>query len=294
VLEPLSTDAIETIAKRALADEERGLAGAVELEPAALALLARLAAGDARSALNILEAAAAAAPPAPEGAKPRVSDELLREAAQKTAPLYDKAGEGHYDAASAFIKSLRGSDADGALYWMARMIEGGEDPVFVARRLVIFASEDVGLADPFALSRAVAAAEAVRFVGLPEAALVLSQATIDLALAPKSNAAKEAWLAVRGDVHDLERPAPPLHLRNAPTPLLSKLGYGEGYLYPHDFPEGIVDQEYLPAGVGSASRRLPYYKPSAREEPFAKRLEKIAAAREAFRRARSQRPGGSP
>jgi putative ATPase len=283
VLDSLSEDAVVTLLRRALTDRERGL-GALDLsvEDAALVSLARLAGGDARSALNILEAAAVAASQAPAGAdgKRQLTLELLRAAAQRTAAYYDKGGEVHYDTISAFIKSLRGSDPDAALYWLARMIEGGEDPVFIARRIVIFASEDVGLADPLALVRATAAADAVRLVGLPEGALNLAQATIDLALAPKSNAAKTAWFAARDDVREHPSGVVPLHLRNAPTPLMKKLGYGEDYLYPHDFENAIVAQAFLPEEVESSSR-LPYYRPTPREPEPAERLRRIAALRAA-------------
>jgi putative ATPase len=242
----------------------------------ALELMARLANGDARSALNILESAAhVALATAPVGTAAAIDTPLVLDAAQRTAPRYDKAGEAHYDIVSAYIKSMRGSDPDAALYWLVRMLEGGEDPVFIARRLVIFASEDVGLADPFALVRAMAAAQAVQFVGLPEAGLTLSHATIDMALAPKSNAATEALSRAKRDLREVEAGPPPLSIRNAPTGLMKDLGYGCGYLYPHEAQSGVVAQAYLPEGFSQASRQLPYYRPSPREEAFRERLEEI-------------------
>jgi len=274
VLEPLGEEALGVLLGRALADQERGLGSlGVGAAEEALGVAARLAGGDARSALNILETAAFAAQ---ARTPPRIDAALVREAAQRTQALYDKGGDAHYDALSAYIKSLRGSDPDGALYWLARMLEGGEDPELIARRIVIFASEDVGLADPFALVRATAAASAVRMVGLPEAALNLSHATIDLALAPKSNSAKTAWFEARDDARELA-PAPvPLHLRNAPTGLMKGLGYGQDYLYPHDFEGAIVAQRFVPEAVEQASRRLPYYRPTEREPGPRERLAEIA------------------
>jgi putative ATPase len=302
VLEPLGEDALTKLLERALKDRERGL-GALEVEadPEALLAAARLAGGDARSALNILETAAVAAAMPSRGEAPgpatrRIDRGLVLEAAQRSAALYDRGGDAHYDAISAFIKSLRGSDPDGALYWLTRMLEGGEDPVFLARRLVIFASEDVGLADPMALVRATAAAHAVQLVGMPEAGLNLAQATLDLALAPKSNAAKVAWFSVRDDVRELPAAAVPLHLRNAPTPLMKQLGNGEGYLYPHEFKEGVVPQTFLPREVRDLSKRLPYYRPTAREPGPGRRLEEVAAlkARAAREGVDGWRENGAP
>jgi putative ATPase len=277
VLEPLEAQALRPLLERALSDTDRGLGALqVQAEPEALAATAHLAGGDARSALNILETAALAASQR-EGR--RLDAALVREAAQRTAALYDNGGDAHYDAISAYIKSLRGSDPDGALYWLARMLEGGEDPEFIARRVVIFASEDVGLADPLAIVRATAAAAAVRMVGLPEAALNLSQVTIDLSLAPKSNSAKTAWFQARDDARELA-PAPvPIHLRNAPTQLMKALGHGEDYLYPHDFRGAVVPQTFLPEPVRAASQRLPYYRPGELEHMAARRLTEITELR---------------
>jgi putative ATPase len=277
VLEPLGEPALVALLERALATPTRGLADlGVTAEKEALEVTARLAGGDARSALNILETAAFAAQATSDK---RIDVATVREAAQRTAALYDKGGDAHYDAISAYIKSMRGSDPDAALYWLARMVEGGEDIEFIARRICIFASEDVGMADPFAIVRASAAAQAVRMVGLPEACFNLSQITIDLALAPKSNSAKMAWFEAQGDAKELTQAPVPLHLRNAPTPLMKRLGYGEDYRYPHDAKSGVVDQTYLPAEVKKGSKRLPYYKPSEREARAQARLDEIARLR---------------
>jgi putative ATPase len=282
VLEPLEEGALVKLLERALADPERGL-GALraQADGEALVAAARLAGGDARSALGILELAAVAASRdrTPDGTGRCIDAALVREAAQRTAALYDKGGDAHYDAISAYIKSLRGSDPDGALYWLARMLEGGEEPEFIARRIVIFASEDVGLADPFALVRATAAAAAVRQVGVPEGALHLTQATIDLAIAPKSNSVKTAWFQARDDARELSAAPVPLHLRNAPTPLMKEMGYGEDYLYPHDYRGGVVPQTFVPEPVSRASKRLPYYRPSDREPGPRRRLEEISELR---------------
>jgi putative ATPase len=280
VLESLSEPALERLVERALADRERGLGGQeLTATPEVVTALARVAGGDARSALNVLETAAFLV--TGRGGDKAITLDDVRAAAQRRAAVYDKGGDAHYDAISALIKSMRGSDPDAAVYWLARMLEGGEDPVFLARRIVIFASEDVGLADPMALVRATAAAQAVQLVGLPEAVLNLTQAVVDLALAPKSNAAKVAWFAARDDVRELTAAPVPLHLRNAQTPLMKQLGYGEDYRYPHDYPHGVVAQTFLPDAVAQASRRLPYYRPSDREASMAERLERIATLRTA-------------
>jgi putative ATPase len=254
VLHPLGEDDVVAILERALADPERGLGAAgATAEPEALRLIARLANGDARSALNILELAAAM-----PGA--RLSEAAIREAAQKKALLYDKSGEEHYNVVSALHKSLRDSDPDGALYWLGRMLEAGEDALYVARRLVRFASEDVGNADPGALRVALDAKEAYHFLGTPEGELALAQAVCYLALAPKSNAVYTAWNAVRDDIRDQPAEPVPLHIRNAPTGLMANLGYGSGYQYAHDAPEAFVDQEHLP----DALRGRVYYRPTER------------------------------
>ena len=242
VLHPLSDEDLAKIIDGALSDAQRGL-GAVGLSIDAEArdFLVRQSHGDARAALNALEIAATLA------RKDKIIDlQNAQEALQRKALRYDKAGEEHYNVISAFIKSLRGSDPDGALYWMMRMLDAGEDPLFIARRMVIFAAEDVGNADPRALQLAVAAKDAVHFVGLPEGRIPLAQAATYLATAPKSNASYKAMLAAAKDVEEKGALPVPLHLRNAPTELLEKLGYGKGYKYAHDFPDHVVEQEHLP------------------------------------------------
>ncbi len=256
VLKPLDAEALGRVLDRALADAEHGLGGrGLSLTAAGREALIALGAGDARAALNFLELAAILA-----GSKgvAEIDAELVREAAGRRAILYDKSGEEHYNLASALIKSMRGSDPDAALYWLARMIEGGEQPEFLARRLVIFASEDVGNADPRALSLAVACKDAVRFVGWPEGFYALSQCAVYLAVAPKSNAAGAAYKRALAAVRDRGPLPVPLHLRNAPTRLMEDLGYGEGYRYPHDHEGGWVDERYLPEELGEAR----FYRPT--------------------------------
>jgi putative ATPase len=261
--ERLSDDDIRQLLLRALKDEDRGL-GKLRLEvlPEALDHLVQISGGDARNALNALEAAAAAAaqPDAPgdeEGAR-KVTLLMAEQGAQTRALQYDKQGDEHYDTISAFIKSVRGSDPDAALYWLAKMIVAGEDPKFIARRLVILASEDIGNADPLGLLVANAAAQAVMFIGMPEAQLTLSQATTYLACAPKSNASTVAIGRAIEDIR-VHGPSPvPLHLRESSYPGGKKLGHGLGYLYPHDYPGSYVEQEYVPEGTISAR----YYEPT--------------------------------
>src|SRR5271169_159083 len=244
VLNPLAENAIATIVTRALNDLERGLGQlGLTLNDDARAELVRLASADARRALNTLEIAAELAQHA--GSK-EIQTVHVSEAAQHKALLYDRAGEEHYNVISAFIKSMRGSDPDAALYWMTRMIEAGEDPLFIARRMVIFASEDIGNADPRALQIALSVKDAVDFVGLPEGIIPLAQGVTYLAGAPKSNAPYRAMNAARDDARKLGALPVPLDLRNAPTPLMRKLGYGEHYRYPHDYEGALVDQNYLP------------------------------------------------
>jgi putative ATPase len=249
-LEPLAPDDVRALIERALTDE-RGLGGrGLTAESQALDALVQLAHGDARSALNILESAADLTA---QRAVSVLSAELVEEAAQRRALRYDKAGEEHYNIASAFIKSLRGSDPDAALYWMLRMLDAGEDALFVARRMVIFAAEDVGLADPNALSLAVAAQQAVAFVGLPEGRIPLAEAAVYLAAAPKSNSAYAAMLAAAEDVARHGSLPVPLQLRNAPTGLMKQLGYGRGYQYAHDQPSGVVTHDHLPEQLAGRS-----------------------------------------
>ncbi len=244
-LEPLDDGDVARLIDRALADEARGLGTvAVDLQSEARAAIVRLAHGDARTALTALEAAVETAPVA-DGR--RVVDQaLVEDVVQRRVLLYDKAGDQHYDVISAFIKSIRGSDPDAAVYWLARMLDSGEDPLFVARRLVILASEDVGLADPQALAIAVAAQQAAHFVGMPEGFYPLAEAALYLALAPKSNSVGRAYAAAIEDVQRFGAAPVPLHLRNAPTGLMKAMGYGKGYKYAHDHEGGRVDQQHLP------------------------------------------------
>jgi putative ATPase len=251
-LESLSDEDLHTVLRRALDDEERGL-GSLNLEVGedAIAHIARGAGGDARNALNALEAAALMA-----AGSGHIDLDLAEEALQRRALPYDKAGDWHYDVISAFIKSMRGSDADASVYWLARMLHAGEDPRFIARRMVIFASEDVGNADPLALQVAVAAHQALEFVGLPEARLNLSQAAAYLALAPKSNA---SYRAISAALEDIEATGPlpvPPHIRDANSPASRSIGAGRGYRYPHEF-GGYVEQDYLPDDL----RDRRYYRP---------------------------------
>ncbi|HEX5504247.1 MAG TPA: replication-associated recombination protein A [Thermomicrobiales bacterium] len=275
VLRPLGDDDLRVLVARALADRERGLGDErARLTDEALGLLVNFANGDARFALNTLELAVAAAPPAADGAARVIGADLIAEAAQRRAALYDKAGESHYDTISALHKSLRDSDPDGSLYWLARMLESGEDPLYVTRRLVRFASEDVGLADPRALTLAMAAQQAVHFLGWPEANTALAQLTIYLATAPKSNACYTAYAAAREDVEKTRNDPVPLHLRNAPTGLMKGLGYGAGYKYAHDYAGAAVAQQHLPDNL--AGRR--YYTPTDRgfERTVAERMAALA------------------
>ncbi|MFC8679699.1 replication-associated recombination protein A, partial [Streptomyces griseorubiginosus] len=253
-LEPLTDDDLRGLLKRALSDE-RGLKDAVTLPEDTEDHLLRIAGGDARRALTALEAAAGAAL---DKGEPEISLTTLEETVDRAAVKYDRDGDQHYDVASALIKSIRGSDVDAALHYLARMIEAGEDPRFIARRLMISASEDIGLADPNALPIAVAAAQAVAMIGFPEAALTLSHATIALALAPKSNAATTAIGAAMADVRQgLAGPVPP-HLRDGHYKGAAKLGHAQGYVYPHDLPEGIAEQQYAPDDIKDRE----YYEPT--------------------------------
>ena len=259
VLQSLDDGDIRAIVERALTDAERGLGGEhVTIEPDALEHLVDLANGDARIALGTLEFAAAAAPKNAAG-DAAIDRKTIADAMQQRARSYDKDGDGHYDTISAFIKTIRGSDPDAAVYYLARMIEGGEDPLFIARRLVILASEDVGLADPRALQVAVAAQQSVHFIGMPEGYYPLAQATLYLATAPKSNTVGRAYGAALADVESTRNDPVPLHLRNAPTRLMKHLGYGSGYRYAHDdyaamdaagdVPPAVVLQQNLPAAL---------------------------------------------
>jgi putative ATPase len=271
-LERLSAEDLAAIVAQALQDEARGLGRlGLALDAEAYEALVRLADGDARSALNSLEAAASLASSGSD-APARITLAHVQQAVQKKALLYDKAGEAHYNLISALHKSLRGSDPDAALYWLARMLAAGEDPFFIARRMVRFASEDIGNADPLALGMAMDAMEAYRFLGPPEGELALAQAAVYLATAPKSNSIYRAYGDVQQAVASAGSLPVPLHLRNAPTALMKELGYGRGYQYAHDFKDAYTSQDYLPDELQG---RL-FYQPSNRgyEKTVKERLER--------------------
>jgi putative ATPase len=260
VLESLSDEQVGTLVDRALAAKERGLGGyTVMLAADARGYLVNMANGDARTALNALEAAVLAKPPS-LGDRRLITVDDIRDALQSRAARYDKSGELHYDAISALHKCVRDSDPDAALYWLGRMLDGGEDPLYVARRIVRMAVEDIGLADPQALPLTIAAQQAVHFLGQPEGDLALAQAVVYLAQAPKSNAVYGAYAAALKDVAETRNEPVPLHLRNAPTRLMKDLGYGKGYKYAHDFADAQVEQEHFPANL--QGRR--YYEPTGR------------------------------
>jgi putative ATPase len=276
VLGMLPPDAIERILKRALRDAERGLgATRVVADDAALHLIAGISGGDARVALQTLENAAALAG---RREPPAVTAEDVREAAQRRSLPYDRAGEEHYNIISALHKALRGSDPDAALYWLARMLEAGEDPLYVARRLMRFASEDVGLADPEALRLAVAVKDAVHFLGMPEGNTALAQLVVALALAPKSNSVYVAYEAAAKDAHEKPPYPVPLHIRNAPTGLMKQLGYGKGYQYAHAHEDAIDTQKYFPDEMGEPR----YWSgvPRGAEKELAERLERLREEKE--------------
>jgi putative ATPase len=273
VLNPLSESEVAAILQHALSDRERGL-GELELSASAEALqfMAEQAGGDARVALNTLETAARLAH------QGTISLESAREAVQKKPLLYDKGGEEHYNVISAFIKSMRGSDPDAALYWVARMLESGEDPIFILRRMVVFASEDVGNADPRALQLTISALQAFQLVGMPEGRIILGQAVSYLATAPKSNAAYLGINQALAEVRQSGALPVPMHIRNAPTSLMKNMGYGKGYLYPHDFPEGEGTQGYLPEAI--AGKRFYQPKDSGYEKSIKERMEWLKGKRE--------------
>ncbi len=256
-LKPLTQEEIRTIIERAMQDKERGLGNMdVVLEEDAMAHLLAMSNNDARTALNALEIAALTTPPDAAG-KRCITLSTIEDAVQHRSLLYDRAGEQHYDMASALIKSMRGSDPDAAIYWLARMLEAGEDPLFIARRLVILASEDVGMADPQALLIAVAAQQAAHFVGMPECSLNLAEAVIYLATAPKSNTAAAAYWSAQGEVKQGKNEPVPLHLRNPVTGLMKKLGYGKDYKYAHSYPGHFVKQQFLPDSLKGKHFYLP-------------------------------------
>ena len=270
-LNALTEKEIEGILKRGLDDKERGLGKyPTVVEPEIFQGICLVANGDARIGLNTLEMVVLTTPPDSKGIR-HIHKKNLEEVLQKKAFLYDKSGEGHYNLISALHKSLRGSDPDASLYWLGRMLEAGEDPLYIARRMIRFASEDVGMADPQALQVAMSAMEAFHFIGLPEGNLALAEAAVYLATAPKSNALYTAFQGVQKDVREVENLPVPLHIRNAPTSLMEDLGYGKGYKYPHDYPEHFVEEEYLPENL----RGRIYYRPSEQgfEREIKKRLE---------------------
>jgi putative ATPase len=278
VLKPLAEEELLRILTQALTDEERGLGSSgAEVDEKALRFLAQTSDGDARTALNVLELAVTTAPPGEDGRR-RVDLAALQQAFARKALLYDRAGEEHFNVISALHKSIRNSDADAGLYWLARMLEAGEDPLYVARRLVRFASEDVGLADPQALVLATAAQQAVHFIGLPEGALALAELVVYLAAAPKSNALYVAYGEAARDALETRAEPVPLWIRNAPTGLMKDLGYGRGYQYAHDEREGVAGMDCLP----EALRGRRYYRPTDRggEQGAAARLEAARLVRE--------------
>ena len=274
VLNELSAEELRSIVLNALKRDEEMKKHEIEFEDLDLAVL--LSGGDARKLLNAVELAVTLSPQKGAG-RILLTSENVKEAFQANYVKYDKNREEHYNIISAFIKSIRGSDPDAALYWMARMIEGGEQPEFIARRMIVLASEDIGNADPYALTLAVSAFTAIRYIGMPEGTLVLSQTAVYLASCPKSNA---SYLAVSSALEDARNLPPypvPMHLRNAPTGMMKNLGYGSGYEYPHDFEDHISGQNYLPGEIGEKT----YYSPSGngRETEIAKYLEKVKQLR---------------
>ncbi|MGB7061496.1 MAG: replication-associated recombination protein A [Candidatus Zixiibacteriota bacterium] len=270
-LNPLTEEDLKIIVHRALEDKKTGLRDLnVELEKEAKDYITQMANGDARVALSTLEFAALTTHP-DKDKKRRITLKIAQETMQKKALVYDKGGEEHYNIISAFHKSLRGSDPDAALYWLGRMLAGGEDPLFVARRMVRFASEDIGNADPLALQVAIAAKEAYHFLGSPEGELSIAQAAVYLATAPKSNSIYKAFNLVQDDIQKTQALPVPLHIRNAPTRLMKDLGYGKDYKYPHDHPDHFVDEVYLPENL----KNRKYYHPTdfGFEKEIKKRLQ---------------------
>src|SRR5215212_4820357 len=272
VLRGLTQEAVERILQRALEDRERGLGAMdVEVTPDARAAIAGFANGDARTALNLLEFSVATAPIDPDTCVRQLDLPQLEHSIQRRALLYDKSGEEHYNLISALHKSMRNSDPDAAIYWIARMLEAGEDPLYIARRMIRFASEDIGNADPQALVVAVAAKDAAHFIGMPEGNTALAQAAIYLATAPKSNAVYSAYTAAAADAHAEAADPVPLHLRNAPTKLMKQLDYGKGFQYAHEERDAIADMECLPESLHARK----YYQPTERgfEKEIKRRLD---------------------
>ena len=289
-LNPLAEDEMQAIISRAIMDELKGLGSLnVELDEDAMIHLIMMSNRDARVALNTLEIAAQTTLPDADG-KRRISLSTIEDAIQHKAPRYDKAGEQHYDIISALHKSMRGSDPDASLYWLGRMLEAGEDPLYIARRLVRFASEDIGMADPQALVVAMAAQQAVHFIGMPEGNLALAEAVVYLATAPKSNSLYQAYSQVQEEIKQSPDEPVPLHLRNPVTSLMKKIGYGKGYKYPHDYPGHFVQQQHLPDSVKGKH----YYTPSEQgyEKEVAQRLKEwwgeISQPKEAKRKRRKK------
>ena len=273
ILKQLTEEQIITLLRRALADNERGLGNLhLRVSGEVLQQMAAYSSGDGRVACNILEVAAGTA-----GENGEITEQIIRDTLQKRVLLYDKAGEEHYNLISALHKSVRNSDVDASLYWLGRMLESGEDPLYIARRVVRMASEDIGLAAPEALNLCLSAKEAIDFLGMPEGALALAQAVAYLALAPKSNALYTAYGAVLEDVEKTAAEPVPLHIRNAVTKLMKQAGYGKGYQYAHDLESKVADMDCLPDNL----RGREYYQPTTegREKVFAQRLEEIRRAR---------------
>lgn len=267
-LRALTEEEIEIILKRALRDRERGLGRyPSEVDEEVIQRISRMVNGDARIGLNTLEMMVLTTVPDEKGIR-RITTKNLEEVLQRKTFLYDKSGEEHFNLISAFHKSLRGSDPDAALYWLGRMLEAGEDPLYIARRMIRFASEDVGNADPQALQVSVAAMQAFHFIGLPEGNLALAQAAVYLATAPKSNSLYTAYQAAQRDIRELENMPVPLHIRNPVTSLMKDLGYGKDYKYPHDYPDHFIEEEYLPENL----RGRTYYHPT--EQGFEKEIKK--------------------
>jgi len=273
ILKPFSEEELAAMIARALADEERGLGGVhLRIEPEAVEVILWSADGDARTALNSLEAASSLVMDMEEGQR-LITREIVEKALQKKALQYDKGGEEHYNLISAFHKSLRGSDPDAALYWLGRMLAAGEDPLYIARRMVRFASEDVGNADPRALSVAMDAMQAFHFIGIPEGELALAQAAVYLATAPKSNALYAAYGKVKETIRQTGTLPVPLHIRNAPTKLMKEIGYGKDYKYAHDYRDAFAGQDYLPEIL--IKRRVIFYRPTERgyEKTIGERMD---------------------
>ncbi|HEV3317657.1 MAG TPA: replication-associated recombination protein A [Candidatus Angelobacter sp.] len=278
ILKPLTEDQIIVLLQRALQDSERGLGKMNVRAPEEIRRqIAMYASGDARAAYNVLEVAVATAVATAEDGG-EITEQILKDTLQKRILLYDKSGEEHYNLISALHKSVRNSDVDASLYWLGRMLESGEDPLYIARRVVRMASEDIGLAAPEALNLCLSAKDAIEFLGMPEAALALAQAVAYLALAPKSNALYTAYSAVLEDVERTSAEPVPLHIRNAPTNLMKQVGYGKGYQYAHDLETKVADMDCLPGNL----RGRQYYHPTSegREKLLAQRLEEIRRLRE--------------